>query len=195
MHSCPQILSLKYLVKWIFVSVAECIWKIVQERIGQPLPTTSIFANERLLGDNSEEASYQIREEDVSKEVTFTCDWRQVGPGGEELYRGRETSQTVSIVLPPVLDNRTIQRWFNLYRASYYRVFYPTLEVLLREWLSECDHTFSSLPLGIQIQGVMDDTSWWGNCRAHIGEWSRIARVIPRCHKTDWSSLAGNYPW
>ena len=74
------------------------------------MPITSIFANERLLGDNSVEASYQIQVEDVSQELTFSCDWSQVGPGGEELYKGRETSQTVSIVLPPVLDNGTIAR-------------------------------------------------------------------------------------
>ena len=82
---------------------------IVLDRIGQPLPITSIFANEMLLGDKSVEASYQIRPEDVSKDLTFSCDWRQVGPGGEELYRGRE-SQTVAIVLPPVPDNGTIAR-------------------------------------------------------------------------------------
>ena len=63
-----------------------------------------------LLGDNRVEASYQVRAEDVSKDVTFSCDWSQVGPGGEELYRGRESSQTVAIVLPPVLDNGTIAR-------------------------------------------------------------------------------------
>ena len=97
--------------KQIFLLVSGCIWIIVQDRIGQPLPITSIFANERLLGDNSVEASYQIQVEDVSQELSFSCDWSQVGPGGEQLYRGRETSQTVSIVLPPVLDNGTIERW------------------------------------------------------------------------------------
>ena len=83
---------------------------IVLDRIGQPLPITSIFANERVLTNNSVKASYQVLHEDVSKDIIFSCDWSQVGPGGEELFRGRETSQTVSIVLPPIPDNGTNTR-------------------------------------------------------------------------------------
>ena len=156
----------------MLASDSECIWIIVQERIGQPLPITSIFANEeRLLGDNSVEGSYQIRAEDVSKELSFSCDWSQVGPGGEELYRGRESSQTLSIVLPPVLDNGTIARWVPPLIASQsepesYKILKP--EVFLRDWLSQCDDTVPSLSLGIGVQGDLGHSHGQGDSGAHF---------------------------
>ena len=62
------------------------------------------------IADSGNSFDYNVGLEDVGRDLSFSCKWRQIVPGGELLYSGTETSRSISITLTPTIGNKTETR-------------------------------------------------------------------------------------
>ena len=75
------------------------------QTIGQPLSNVSLMLDDKILTSTALEHLYTVTMEDVGRDLVFSCHWDQLGPGGEPIYSGADTANTVTVVLPPVINS------------------------------------------------------------------------------------------